>query len=51
MHRLFSKFNTFRNGHWVLGDRDGSACLVKFSLTNIEWHVLVTGAVSPDDPP
>jgi len=48
--QYFGKFNTFRNDHWVFGDRDSGACLVKFSWTNIERHVLVTGAASPDDP-
>jgi RNA-directed DNA polymerase len=48
--QYFGKFNTFRNDRWVFGDRDSGACLVKFSWTNIERHVLVTGAASPDDP-
>jgi RNA-directed DNA polymerase len=48
--RYFGKFNTFRNDRWVFGDRDSGACLVKFTWTNIERHVLVTGAASPDDP-
>ena len=48
--RYFGKFNTFRNARWVFGDRDSGACLVKFSWTNIERHVPVTGAASPDDP-
>ena len=47
--QYFGKFNTFRNDRWVFGDRDSGACLVKFSWTNIERHVLVTGAASPDD--
>jgi RNA-directed DNA polymerase len=48
--RYFGKFNTFRNARWVFGDRDSGACLVKFSWTNIERHVPVTSAASPDDP-
>jgi RNA-directed DNA polymerase len=48
--RYFGKFNTFRNARWVFGDRDSGACLVKFSWTNVERHVPVTGAASPDDP-
>ena len=48
--RYFGKFNTFRNDHWVFGDRDSGACLVKFSWTNIQRHVPVKGAASPDDP-
>ena len=45
--RYFGKFNTFRNDRWVFGDRESGACLVKFSWTNIERHVLVMGASSP----
>jgi RNA-directed DNA polymerase len=48
--RYFGKFNTFRNDHWVFGDRDSGACLVKFTWTNIERHLPVKGAASPDDP-
>jgi RNA-directed DNA polymerase len=48
--RYFGKFNKFRNDHWVFGDRDSGAYLVRFSWTAIERHVPVTGAASPDDP-
>jgi len=48
--RYFGKFNKFRNDHWVFGDRDTGAYLVKFSWTAIERHVPVKGAASPDDP-
>ncbi len=48
--RYFSKFNKFRNDHWVFGDRDNGAYLVRFSWTAIERHVPVKGAASPDDP-
>ncbi len=48
--RYFGKFNKFRNDHWVFGDRDTGACLVRFSWTAIERHVPVKGAASPDDP-
>jgi RNA-directed DNA polymerase len=48
--RYFGKFNKFRNDHWVFGDRDTGAYLVKFSWTAIERHVQVKGAASPDDP-
>ncbi len=48
--RYFGKFNKFRNDHWVFGDRESGACLVKFSWTAIERHVPVKGAASPDDP-
>src|SRR6266487_1905019 len=40
----------FRNDHWVFGDRDSGACLVKFSWITIERHVPVKGSASPDDP-
>ena len=33
--RYFGKFNKFRNDHWVFGDRDSGAYLVKFSWTAI----------------
>jgi RNA-directed DNA polymerase len=48
--RYFGKFNKFRNDHWVFGDRDSGAYLVKFSWTAIERHVPVKGSASPDDP-
>ena len=48
--RYFGKFNTFRNDHWVFGDRDSGGYLVKFSWTGIRRHVPVKGAASPDDP-
>jgi len=48
--RYFGKFNKFRNDHWVFGDRDSGAYLVRFSWTAIERHVPVKGAASPDDP-
>ena len=48
--RYFGKFNKFRNDHWVFGDRDSGAYMVRFSWTAIERHVPVKGAASPDDP-
>jgi RNA-directed DNA polymerase len=48
--QYFGKFNKFRNDHWVFGDRDSGACLVRFSWTAIQRHVPVKGAASPDDP-
>ncbi len=48
--RYFGKFSKFRNDHWVFGDRDSSAHLVKFSWTRIERHIPVKGTASPDDP-
>jgi RNA-directed DNA polymerase len=50
VNRYFGKFSKFRNDHWVFGDRDSSAHLVRFSWTNIERHTPVKGAASPDDP-
>jgi RNA-directed DNA polymerase len=47
--RYFGKFNKSRNDHWVFGDRDSGAYLVRFSWTAIERHVPVKGAASPDD--
>ena len=48
--RYFGKFSKFRNDHWVFGDRDGGAHLVKFAWTSIDRHVMVRGGASPDDP-
>ena len=48
--RYFGKFSKFRNDHWVFGDRDSGAHLVRFSWTNIVRHTPVKGAASPDDP-
>ncbi len=48
--RYFGKYCKSRNDHWVFGDRDSGAYLVRFSWTAIERHVPVTGAASPDDP-
>jgi RNA-directed DNA polymerase len=48
--RYFGKFSKFRNDHWVFGDRDSGAHLVRFSWTHIERHTPVKGTASPDDP-
>jgi RNA-directed DNA polymerase len=48
--RYFGKFNKFRNDHWVFGDRDSGAYLIKFAWTGIERHTMVKGTASPDDP-
>ena len=48
--QYFGKSSKFRNDHWVFGDRDSGACLVRFSWTAIQRHVPVKGAASPDDP-
>jgi hypothetical protein len=47
---VLRQFNKFRNDHWVFGDRDSGAYLVKFSWTAILRHVPVKGTASPDDP-
>jgi RNA-directed DNA polymerase len=49
VNRYFGKFSKFRNDHWVFGDRDSGAHLVRFSWTNIERHTPVKGTASPDD--
>ncbi len=48
--RYFGKFNPSRDDHWVFGDRDSGAHLVKLSWTGIERHTPVKGTASPDDP-
>jgi RNA-directed DNA polymerase len=48
--RYFGKFSKIRNDHWVFGDRDSGAHLVRFSWTHIERHTPVKGTASPDDP-
>ena len=49
--RYFGKFNKFRNDHWVFGDRDSGACLVKFSWTGIVRHVPARARHLPMTPP
>ena len=39
--RYFGKHNKFRNDHWVFGDRDSGAYLVKSSWTQIVRHTQV----------
>src|ERR1017187_11006449 len=48
--RYFGKFSTFRNDHWVFGDKDTGAYLPKPSWTDIVRHTLVKSGASPDDP-
>jgi len=50
VERYFGKFNKIRDDHWVFGDRDSGAYLVKFAWVEIERHQTVKGANSPDDP-
>jgi len=48
--RYFGAFNPARRDHWVFGDRDSGAYLLKFAWTKITRHTLVKGWASPDDP-
>ena len=48
--RYFGKFNTFRNDHWVFGDRASGAYLPRLAWMKIERHQMVAGTASPDDP-
>ena len=48
--RYFGAFHPSRRDHWVFGDRDSGAYLVKFAWTAITRHTLVKGWASPDDP-
>src|SRR6266513_546007 len=48
--RYFGTFNPARRDHWVFGDRDSGAYLLKFAWTKITRHTLVKGWASPDDP-
>ena len=49
--QYFGKLNTFRNDHWVFGDRDSGVCLVKFSWTAIRRHVPVKARHPAMTPP
>jgi RNA-directed DNA polymerase len=48
--RYFGAFNLARRDHWVFGDRETGAYMLKFVWTKIVRHTLVKGSVSPDDP-
>jgi RNA-directed DNA polymerase len=48
--RYFGTFNPARRDHWVFGDRDSGAYLLKFAWTKITRHTLVKGWATPDDP-
>jgi RNA-directed DNA polymerase len=50
VNRYFGKYNKSRNDHWVFGDRDSGAYLVKHAWTNIVRHQMVKAGASPDDP-
>ncbi len=50
-HRKYwGQLNLDRDDHWVFGDKQTGAYLLKFSWFPIERHVLVKGTSSPDDP-
>jgi RNA-directed DNA polymerase len=48
--RYFGAFNLTRRDHWVFGDRETGAYMLKFVWTKIVRHTLVKGSASPDDP-
>src|SRR6266487_1003007 len=48
--RYFGPVNPARRDHWVFGDRDSGAYLLKFAWTKITRHTLVKGWATPDDP-
>ncbi len=48
--RYWGRLNMDRLDHWVFGDKQTGALLLKFSWFPIERHVLVKGKSSPDDP-
>ena len=50
VRRYFGRFNRARQDHWVFGDRDTGAWLLKFAWTKIVRHTMVKGWASPDDP-
>jgi RNA-directed DNA polymerase len=50
VNRYFGKYNKSRNDHWVFGDRDSGAYLVKHAWTNIVRHQMVKAGASSDDP-
>src|SRR6266566_406706 len=50
-HRKYwGQLNLDRDDHWVFGDKQTGAYLLKFSWFPIERHVLIKGTSSPDDP-
>jgi RNA-directed DNA polymerase len=46
----FGRFHPHRLDHWVFGDRESGAFLVKHAWTPIVRHRLVKASASPDDP-
>jgi len=48
--KYWGQLNLDRADHWVFGDKQTGAYLLKFSWFPIERHVLVKGTSSPDDP-
>jgi RNA-directed DNA polymerase len=49
-HQYWGKLNPQRADHWVFGDKQTGAYLLKFSWFKIERHIIVRGKASPDDP-
>ena len=50
VNRYFGRFHPTRQDHWVFGNRDNGAYLLRFSWTKIIRHDLVKATASPDDP-
>ena len=48
--RYFGRFNLDRLDIWTFGDKQTGGYLLKFDWFPIEWHVLVRGRASPDNP-
>jgi RNA-directed DNA polymerase len=48
--RYWSRFHPRRADHWVFGDHQTGAYLLKFAWFPIRRHVLVRDRASPDDP-
>jgi RNA-directed DNA polymerase len=46
----FGAFNKFRRDHWVFGDRESGAFMLRFAWTKIVRHQVVDHRASPDDP-
>ncbi len=47
--RYWGRLNTYRQDHWVFGDKKSGHFLLKFGWFRIQRHVLVRGRSSPDD--
>jgi RNA-directed DNA polymerase len=49
-NKYWGRLNPERRDHWVFGNKQSGAYLLKFSWSRIERHILVRGTASPDDP-